>query len=77
MKAAGEHFITARLWGIADAAPYLHDGRALTLSAAILAHGGEALTSRDAFAFLRDHEKTGLLEFLRTLRTPEHVGQDL
>ena len=44
-------FTTARLWSIADSAPYLHDGRAATLTEAILAHGGEAemivLTSKD------------------------------
>jgi hypothetical protein len=42
-------FITARLWGVADTAPYLHDGRATTLTEAILAHGGEAQAQRDAF----------------------------
>ena len=39
------HFTTARLWGVADTAPYLHDGRALNLTDAILAHGGEARPS--------------------------------
>ena len=29
-------FITARLWGVADTAPYMHDGRATTLTDAIL-----------------------------------------
>src|SRR4029078_2651726 len=33
-------FITPPLWGIADSAPYLHDGRAPTLGDAILAHAG-------------------------------------
>ena len=35
-------FITARLWGVADTAPYLHDGRAHTLRDAIMMNGGEA-----------------------------------
>ncbi|ETX00808.1 MAG: hypothetical protein ETSY1_09875 [Candidatus Entotheonella factor] len=69
-------FITARLWGIADTAPYLHDGRALTLTEAILMHGGEAAAARDAFAELRDGEKIELLAFLRSLRTPD-VGVQL
>lgn len=64
-------FITARLWGVADTAPYLHDGRALTLTDAILQHGGDAVAARDAFARLQDDEKIQLLAFLRSLRTPE------
>ena len=39
---SNREFITARLWGVADTAPYLHDGRATTLFQAINAHGGEA-----------------------------------
>ncbi len=70
-------FTTARLWGVADTAPYLHDGRALTLGAAIRAHGGEAEESRDAFVALSNEEKADLLRFLRTLRTPRNVGRDL
>ena len=35
---------TPPLWGVADSAPYLHDGRAATLEAAILAQRpGEVL----------------------------------
>jgi hypothetical protein len=63
-------FTTARLWGIADTAPYLHDGRATTLSEAILWHGGEAELARLQFADLADDEKGDLLNFLLTLRTP-------
>jgi hypothetical protein len=70
-------FVTARLWGIADTAPYLHDGRATTLTEAILLHGGEAQQARDAFAALGAEEQVELLEFLRTLRTPESPAADL
>jgi hypothetical protein len=70
-------FITARLWGIADTAPYLHDGRALTLTDAILAHGGEAQSARDAFANLSPGDQEGLLAFLRTLRTPRETQHGL
>jgi hypothetical protein len=63
-------FTTARLWGVADTAPYLHDGRATTLTEAILAHGGEAQAQRDAFAALNDSERVAILTFLRSLRTP-------
>jgi CxxC motif-containing protein (DUF1111 family) len=70
-------FTTARLWGLADTAPYLHDGRALTIADAILMHGGEAQDARDAFADLDEEDQGKLLAFLRTLRTPERVGEDL
>lgn len=63
-------FITARLWGVADTAPYLHDGRATTLTEAILAHGGDAQTQRNNFEQLPDARKIELLSFLRSLRTP-------
>ena len=70
-------FITARLWGVADTAPYMHDGRALTLTDAILLHGGEARAARANFARLTDREKVAVLTFLRTLRTPRAVAEDL
>ena len=70
-------FTTARLWGVADSAPYLHDGRALTISAAILLHGGEAEASAAAFDDLSDREMEAVLAFLGTLRTPAKVGRDL
>ena len=70
-------FITARLWGIADTAPYLHDGRATTLTEAILAHGGEGQAARDNFASLSDPDRIRLLLFLRTLRTPKDPAADI
>jgi len=70
-------FTTARLWGLADSAPYLHDGRALTISDAIIRHGGEAQSAASAFEDLSDADKRALLAFLGTLRTPKSVGSDL
>jgi hypothetical protein len=70
-------FTTARLWGVADTAPYLHDGRAQTLTDAILMHGGEAQFASDAFAALNDNQKRKILAFLRTLRTPVDPAIDL
>ncbi len=55
---SNSEFTTARLWGIADTAPYLHDGRATTLRQAIDAHGGEAQSVRDAFHALSDEEQS-------------------
>lgn len=60
-------FMTAELWGVGDTAPYLHDGRALTLTDAILAHGGDASSSRDAFEGLSMEEKNDLIAFLNNL----------
>lgn len=70
-------FTTARLWGVADTAPYLHDGRALTLGEAIKSHGGEAQGVRDAYVSLSEDDQARILEFLRTLRTPRHPVNDL
>jgi CxxC motif-containing protein (DUF1111 family) len=68
-------FITARLWGIADTAPYLHDGRATTLTEAVLLHGGEAQQARDDFEALADPGRIEVLSFLRSLRTPRSAAQ--
>ena len=70
-------FTTARLWGVADTAPYLHDGRALTLGDAILLHGGEAQAASDQYATMADEDKAKLLEFLLSLRTPRNPVSDL
>ena len=70
-------FTTARLWGVADTAPYLHDGRATTLTEAILLHGGEAQPARNAFAALSDQNRAKVIAFLRSLRTPTEPAKDL
>ena len=70
-------FTTARLWGVADTAPYLYDGRAMTLREAIMMHGGEAEIVRDDFAALAELDQQAVIAFLRTLRTPLLVGEDL
>ena len=61
-------WLTRKLWGIASEPPYLHHGRATLISEAILAHGGEALEQRNAFADLEQAQQAELLEFLLTLR---------
>lgn len=60
-------FLTRPLWGLAETAPYLHDGRAQTIPAAIVAHGGEAQASRDAFLALEPDEQRDLHVFLLSL----------
>ena len=64
---ARAQWLTRPLWGLADTAPYLHDGRAPTVEDAILAHGGEAAASRDAFAALSADDRAALLVYLSSL----------
>jgi len=72
-----DEFTTARLWGIADTAPYLHDARATSLFDAIEFHGGEAQAARDAFLALTNSQRRNLLRFLRRLRVPHRPNEDL
>ncbi len=65
--ASGSEFRTQPLWGLASVGPYLHDGRAETIEGAILAHGGEAQASRDAFAAFSEDQKSDVVEFLLSL----------
>lgn len=57
-------FRTPPLWGVKDTAPYMHDGRASTLEAAILAHKGEAEFSSNGFAALTEDAKLALMAYL-------------
>ena len=63
---------TPPLWGVADSAPYMHDGSAPTLADAIHAHDGEArhVTKRYKKE-LNDDERSAIIKFLKTLRAPE------
>ncbi|MFT7676233.1 MAG: hypothetical protein ACI8QC_000202 [Planctomycetota bacterium] len=70
-------YITARLWGIADSGPYMHDGRATTLTDAIGMHRGEASTSRSAFMALSPSRRVALISFLKRLRTPAAPAADI
>ena len=70
-------FTTARLWGVADTAPYLHDGRALTLTEAITQHGGEAQSNADAFEALDESDRAALIAFLETLKAPRRANRGL
>jgi cytochrome c peroxidase len=58
-------FMTENLWGVGSTAPYLHDGRAVTLTEAILEHGGEAQAARDAFAAAGTTAQKRLVVFLK------------
>jgi hypothetical protein len=70
-------FLTENLWGVGSTAPYLHDGRATTLTEAILLHGGEARASRAAFEASPLESRRDLIAFLDNLvlyKVPESEG---
>jgi len=61
---------TAPLWGLRLVDQHhqlLHDGRATSLSDAILRHDGQAANSRNAFAALSSSAQSDLLAFINTL----------
>jgi CxxC motif-containing protein (DUF1111 family) len=61
---------TPPLWGVADSPPYLHDGRAATLDAAIRRHGGEGREAAEHYAALSSTEHSQLHRFLESLVAP-------
>jgi CxxC motif-containing protein (DUF1111 family) len=66
--ASSAEWRTAPLVGIGGAGRYLlHDGRAATLEAAILAHGGEAAAARDRYAAAGEEARADLMAFLQKL----------
>lgn len=58
---------TPPLWGLRASGPYLHDGRAPTIDAAIQAHEGEAAASRNLYRQLTPTQRQQLLEMLNTI----------
>ena len=66
-SATGRQMRTAPLWGASSRSSFLHDGRATSLDAAILAHDGQGQQARDRFAGLSDRSRDALLAFLNSL----------
>ncbi|HWW70817.1 MAG TPA: di-heme oxidoredictase family protein, partial [Duganella sp.] len=75
-QAKGGMWRTAPLWGIGYTdkvmgggakAGYLHDGRARSLTEAVLWHGGEADRSRQRFENLSKADREAVLAFLKSL----------
>ncbi|MFD1744687.1 di-heme oxidoredictase family protein [Rhizobium helianthi] len=72
-SASGREWRTPPLWGIgltktvSGHSFFLHDGRARNLTEAILWHGGEAETARNAFAASARQDREALLTFLESL----------
>ncbi|MER8372183.1 di-heme oxidoredictase family protein [Mesorhizobium sp. M1406] len=71
--ATGNEWRTPPLWGIGLTETingnsfFLHDGRARSLTEAILWHGGEARKARDRFAAADAADRDALLKFLESL----------
>ncbi|HEY8539914.1 MAG TPA: di-heme oxidoredictase family protein [Steroidobacteraceae bacterium] len=71
--ATGNEWRTPPLWGMGlqqavnGHTRYLHDGRARNASEAILWHGGEAQSARDAYLRMSRAEREALLKFLESL----------
>ncbi len=61
---------TPPLWGVADSAPYMHDGSAPTLDAAIRHHKRDAAGSGKLYEGLNSNDRKCLIAFLKTLRSP-------
>ncbi len=70
-----EEWRTPPLWGVADSAPYMHDGRAATLLEAIVLHGGESEKTRDRFLMSSKEDRDALIRFLNTLVAPQGIPQ--
>jgi len=66
-QATGKQMRTAPLWGLSSRPTYLHDGRAKTPEAAILAHDGQASDARARYTRLDASSRTALLAFLKSL----------
>ena len=70
----GDTYLTRRLWGYANSAPYLHRGQALTLDEVIYMHGGEGSEAEyvsEAYFELHGGQKASLRLFLKSLsRSP-------
>jgi len=71
--AQGTEWRTPPLWGlglvriVSPDATFLHDGRARTPEEAILWHGGEAATAREAFRGMVKTDRDALIAFLSSL----------
>jgi hypothetical protein len=66
--AGNRKFVTRKLWGTANEAPYFHHGQYSTLREAVLAHGGEAAWTRANFNALPAGDRDAVIEFLKSLQ---------
>lgn len=66
---------TPPLWGVADSAPYFHDGQSATLEAAIARHKGAAKHAMKQHKLLPSKDKENIVLFLKTLKAPATAEQ--
>ena len=73
LRATGSEWRTPPLWGIglteqvSGHTQLLHDGRARTVLEAVLWHGGEAQSARDAVVDMASKDRAALIKFLESL----------
>jgi CxxC motif-containing protein (DUF1111 family) len=65
-----EEWKTPPLWGVADSAPYFHDGSSKTLDAAIHRHHGDAQSVLENFQRLPGGDREAIHAFLKALKAP-------
>jgi CxxC motif-containing protein (DUF1111 family) len=71
--ATGAEWRTAPLWslgltaGVSGGEAYLHDGRARTIEEAILWHGGEGQTAKEAFRTMSASQRNAVVKFIKAL----------
>jgi mono/diheme cytochrome c family protein len=61
---------TPPLWGVADSAPYFHDGGSPSLEAAIERHRGDAEDVTESYQHLSEGDRAAVIAFLKSLRAP-------
>ena len=72
-SASGAEWRTPPLWnigftaGVSGGEAYLHDGRARSIAEAILWHGGEGETSKQAFLGMSAADRAALITFIKSL----------
>ena len=66
-RANGREMRTAPLWGLRVRSTFLHDGRAISVADAILAHDGQGARAKQLFNALTPNEVNNLLAFLNSL----------
>ena len=65
-----EEWKTPPLWGVADSAPYFHDGTSPTLEAAVNRHHGDAESVFTVYRKLSSKGQAAVIAFLKTLKAP-------
>jgi len=65
--ASTNQMLTAPLWGLRENNPYMHDGRALTVDAAIRDHAGDAAAAATRYTNLTTNQQQEVVDFLNSL----------